>query len=70
MSRFSKAIVAFLTSLGTWGATSFADNGVSSVEWFALLGVAVATYAVYAVPNTPPPGEPRDPNVSETVPST
>lgn len=52
MSPYLKAVMAFFTSLGTWGATAFADNGLTAVEAFGLCGVVVATVAVFAVPNT------------------
>lgn len=50
---YSKAVAAFFTSLGTWGATAFADNGLTAVEAFGLCGVVVATLAVLQVTNTP-----------------
>lgn len=68
MTRYAKSIIAFLTSLGTWGVTAFADDAINSVELFGLTGVVVAAFAVYTYPNTPPDGEPRDPNVSEVAP--
>lgn len=46
-----KAITAFFTALGTWGATAFADNGLTAVEAFGLCGVVVAALAVYQFPN-------------------
>lgn len=59
LSRYSKAIAAFFTSLGTWGVTALAEdaNGVSTIsgaEWFGLCGVVVATIAVFGVSNTEP----------------
>lgn len=59
MKEYAKAIIAFFTTLGTWGATALAAdaNGVESIqgaEWFGLCGVVVATFAVYAYPNETP----------------
>lgn len=54
MTTIAKAAMAFFTSLGTWGATAFADNGLTAVEAFGLCGVVVATIAVWAIPNEPP----------------
>lgn len=51
MNKYAKAIMAFFTSLGTWGATAFADNGLTAVEAFGLCGVIVVTVGVFAVPN-------------------
>lgn len=53
MSSIAKAIAAFFTTLGTWGATALADGKVSGPEWFGLCGVVVATAAVWQVTNTP-----------------
>lgn len=51
MSYYSKAIVAFFTALGTWGATAFADGTLNAVEAFGLCGVVVATAAVFQIEN-------------------
>jgi hypothetical protein len=51
LSPYSKAIAAFFTALGTWGATAVPD-GITGVEWFGLCGVVVATLAVFQVTNT------------------
>ena len=64
MTRYAKSIIAFLTALGTWGVTA-APDGYSQIELWGLLGVLVAAAAVFQVPNTPPVGEPADPNISE-----
>jgi len=53
MQAYMKCIVAFLTALGTWGATAFADGRLNAVEAFGLTGVFVAGFAVYQVTNTP-----------------
>lgn len=49
--KAAKALIAFLTALGTWGATAFADNGLTAVEAFGLCGVLVAGIMVYTIPN-------------------
>lgn len=54
----NKAIVAFFTALGTWGATAFADGHLDAVEAFGLCGVVVATTLVWAVKNSRSPGRP------------
>lgn len=61
MSQYAKAIMAFFTALGTWGATAFADNGLTIVEAFGLCGVIVTTVGVFAIPNAPAPPEPLPP---------
>lgn len=48
----AKALIAFLTALGTWGATA-APDGIDSAELFGLCGVAVAGLTVWAVTNAP-----------------
>jgi len=52
MSQIAKAVVAFFTALGTWGATALADGHLDPVEWFGLCGVIVVTAGVWAVPNS------------------
>jgi hypothetical protein len=54
---YAKAIIATLTALGTWGATAFADNGLTTLEAFGLCGVVVAGLTVYAYPNGAPEGD-------------
>jgi len=68
VTRYAKSIIAVLTGLATWGATAFADDSITSVELFGLCGVAVLGLSVFAVPNEPPAGTPRDPDISERVP--
>ncbi len=68
MSRYAKALTAFFTGLGTWGVTAYADDAINASEMFGLCGVVVLTVGVFGVPNVPPAGEPRDPNISEQVP--
>lgn len=60
--QIAKAIIAFLTTLGTWGVTA-APDGYSQAEMWGLSGVVVAGLAVFAYPNKPD-GEP-DPRLSE-----
>lgn len=67
MSRYSKALFAFIASLATWGVTAAADGVYDPIELWTLLGVAGSTLGVYVIPNTPPQGEPRNPAMSETA---
>ena len=67
MSRYAKAVSALLTALVAWGY-SVAPHGITTKEWFGLALVLNAAVVVFAVPNTPPPGEPARPDVSETDP--
>lgn len=65
MTRISKAIIAALLAVSTWGVTAASDGSFDAVEWFGLLGAVATAIGTYAVPNTPPEGEaPRD-DVSE-----
>lgn len=50
MKSIAKALIAFLTALGTWGATA-APDGYTQEELWGLCGVAVAGLAVWATPN-------------------
>ena len=65
MSRYIKTIASILGGVSTWGITAAADNAITQVELFGLLGVLSTVLAVYAFPNSPPAGEAADPNVSE-----
>lgn len=51
MKQAAKALIAFLTALGTWGGTAAADGQYDQVELWGLCGVAVAGLAVYVTPN-------------------
>lgn len=51
MLKYTKAIIAFFTALGTWGATALADGQLNAVEAFGLCGVVVAGLTVYSFPN-------------------
>lgn len=68
MSRYAKTIVAVLGAISTWGITAATEGGITAVEWFGLLGSLATVLGVYAVPNTPPAGEPSDPGISEQDP--
>lgn len=69
MTRYSKAIFAVIAALATWGVAAAADGVYDQIELWALLGVVGTAAGVYLIPNTPPVGEPRDPEISETAPS-
>ena len=47
----AKALIAFLTALGTWGATASADGIYEQQELWSLCGVAVTALGVWVVPN-------------------
>lgn len=51
MSRYSKAIAAFLGILSTWGITASAENGIESSEYWGLVGL-IGAYLTYQVRNT------------------
>lgn len=68
MTRYAKAIIAVMTAVSTWGVTAAVDGSFALVELFGLLGAVAAALTVYLIPNTPPPGKPADPNVSEVGP--
>ena len=68
MTRYAKTVVAVIGAVSAWGVTALVDNGVNAVEWFGLLGSLGTALAVYVTPNTPPPGEPSDPTISEQDP--
>jgi hypothetical protein len=65
MSRYAKALAAFLTALAGWGTTALADDHLVAVELFGLSLVFASALTVYAVPNRPPRGSRRQPDVSE-----
>lgn len=52
MTAYAKAVSAFFTALGTWGATAVLDGSVTGPEWFGLCGVIVVTAAVFQTRNT------------------
>jgi hypothetical protein len=68
MSRYTKAILATLAALATWGVTAAADGVYDQVELWGGLGALAAAWGVYNFPNTPPSGEAADPNISEVGP--
>jgi hypothetical protein len=68
MSRYLKFVSALLGGVATWGYTATTDHGIDAGEWFGLLGVLATALAVFQFPNTPPAGQPSDPNISETDP--
>lgn len=67
MSRYAKAITAVVGLLATWAATYFPDDH-SLEAAIGLLGVVATAFGVYAIPNTPPAGQPADPDISEVGP--
>lgn len=57
MKTYLKAIISILGGVSTWGITAAADNAITQVELFGLLGVLSTALAVYAFPNAPAEGE-------------
>lgn len=51
MRQYVKAIIAFFTLLGTWGATAGADGNYDQIELWGLTGVVVGTFSVFQFPN-------------------
>lgn len=69
MTRIAKALVAFFTTAAGSVAQIYQDGLVETPEvLIACCMIGAATVGVYAVPNTPPAGEPRRPDVSEMAP--
>lgn len=54
MAAYVKAIVAVLGGLSAWGITAAADNNITAVEVYGLLGTLATALAVYAFPNRDP----------------
>jgi len=71
LSRYAKAVTAFVTAFavpfaGALTTTSDSGNSVTQGEWItSIVAGLVAAFAVAAVPNRPPKGQPSDPAVSE-----
>ena len=53
MASYSKAIVALLGGIASWGLTAGADSQYSSVELWGLLAAVATGIGVYAKSNTP-----------------
>lgn len=53
MKPYLKALIAVLGGVSTWGITAAADNAITQVEVFGLLGVLSTALAVFAFPNAP-----------------
>lgn len=64
MSRYSKFLVAIVGAIATWASTYYPDDPNVS-KWVGLALALATCVSVYAVPNTPPAGQPSDPNMSE-----
>ncbi len=65
MSRYAKTIVAVLVAALTSLQAAISDDRVTNNEWIIIALAALGAVGVYALPNTPPKGQPSDPNVSE-----
>jgi len=67
LSRYRKTVVTGLGAAATWAVGTFPAN--AQVQAYGGLIVALLTaLGVYGVPNSPPPGEPADPAMSEQGP--
>ena len=53
MTPYIKAIIAVLGGVSAWGITAAADNAITQVELYGLLGTLATALGVYAFPNTP-----------------
>lgn len=53
MSKYWKTILAVLGGVSAWGITAAADDSITQVELYGLLGVLATALAVYGVPNSP-----------------
>jgi hypothetical protein len=58
MSRYTKAIGAFLTGALAWLTIVVESDSesITSTEWLALAGLVVTTVVVYLLPNSEPAG--------------
>jgi len=64
LSRYRKTVVGLLLATATWAVATFPND--QRVQTYGGLVLALLTAAgIYRVPNTPPPGEPADPAMSE-----
>lgn len=64
MTRYAKAITAIVGAVSTWAATYYPDD-LDVQKWLGLATALATVIGVFAIPNSPPPGEPADPNISE-----
>jgi len=69
MSRYAKTWVAVIVAVliaGLQTALSVLGDGIWTMEdTIVVLLAIVGAVGVYAVPNTPPQGQPSDPTISE-----
>ena len=65
MSRYAKTAVAVLVAALTALQAAISDGHVTNNEWIIIALAAIGAAGVYAIPNTPPAGQPADPNISE-----
>lgn len=58
MSKYAKSIGAFLVGTHAWGliVVESSPTDITSGEWIGLYGVIVATFTVFALPNSEPEG--------------
>lgn len=51
MKQYVKAIIAVLGGVSAWGITAAADNSITAVEVYGLLGALATALGVWAFPN-------------------
>lgn len=66
MTRYAKTVAAVIGALATAATLGLLPEDVAA--WLPVVIAFATAIGVYAVPNTPPAGQPADPNVSEVGP--
>jgi len=70
VSRYLKSIIATAVAALTALQAAISDERVTNNEWIIIALAALGAAGVYLVPNSPPDGEPADPDMSERGHST
>jgi len=65
VSRYLKSIIATAVAALTALQAAISDERVTNNEWIIVALAALGAAGVYLVPNSPPDGEPADPDMSE-----
>lgn len=65
MSRYAKTVVAVLIAALTVLASAITDDVITNAEKVNIILAALGAVGVYAIPNTPPKGEPARDDMSE-----
>ena len=53
MTKYSKALIALIGAVGTWGYTAAANGHIPMQSYFGLAIAINTALGVYAIPNTP-----------------